>query len=360
MKTLTIYILKKCFLNTFLLLFAFLIIYSIVQGIQEIGDIGKGNYNLTAALIYLAGLLPGYIYLLFPLSVLIGVMTTMLGLVKNSEYAIIRTSGVSLRSITYTLGIFGLMFAIFTFTIGELIAPGASHFAKNYKLNKTQQRVSTTLSSGIWSKDGEHKVINIKKINQNNPELIGDITIFSYTDNQELQEYLVADHGSYQAQTKSWLLESVTKYSYLENRIEIESLNQFTWQSSIEPSYFSVLIIAPEDMPAFGLMKYIVHLRENHQSTNRPKIAMWSKLLYPISCISMALIAIGFIPNNGRNINLSGKLFIGILIGIGFFFTNKLIGFMATLYSWNPILSAVLPTAILFSIGIFIVFKKDS
>ena len=360
MKLISRYILNKCILNTAMLLFAFSIIYTIVNAIPELGDVGKGTYTTTAMFIYLAALLPSYIYLLIPLAVLIGVMSTMLGLVKNSEYAIIRTSGVSLKDITKVLAIFGAMTAIFTFVLGEVIAPEANHFAKVYKLNKMDQQMSNALSSGVWSKDGELNIVNIKQVNPNDSSSIIGIRIFSYNKTQQLQTYITADSAIWQGQTHSWLLQNVVRFQYLPAKINVEKLPDLPWASSIDPSYFSVLVVAPEDMPAFSLMKYIRHLKNNNQSTNRHEIAMWNKLLYPISCISMAFIAVGFIPNNGRNINLSSKLFLGILIGVTFFFVNRLIGYMAVIFNWNAILSATIPTAILFAIGWIVIVKKES
>lgn len=360
MKLIHSYIIKKCFLNTGMLLFAFSIIYTVVQAIQELNTVGKGSYNTFAMFVYLGALLPSYIYLLIPLSVLIGVMTTMLGLVKNSEYAIMRTSGLSLGNITRILTSVGVIFAIITLLVGEFIAPEFSQFAKTYKLNKTEEQVSMSLSSGIWSKDGQHDIVNIKGIGANNISHIESIVIFSYLENTQLKKRTVAEYADYDINNKDWLLHNVTTYLYIGNRIIINHYPTLTWRSSIDPSYFKILVASPDDMPAFSLISYIKHLRHNHESTNRHEIAMWNKLLYPISCISMALIAIGFIPNNGRNINLSTKLFAGILIGIAFFFVNKLVGFLAVLYFWNPILSASIPTIILFSIGWIVIMKKES
>ncbi|HRG63875.1 MAG: LPS export ABC transporter permease LptG [Neisseriales bacterium] len=360
MKILSKYILKKCLLNTTMLLFAFAVIYTIVTAIPELGDVGKGNYTTLSMFVYLGALLPGYIYLLTPLAVLIGVMTTMLGLVKNSEYAIMRTSGVSLKDITHVLAIFGIFFTFVTFALGEVIAPSASHFAKLYKLNKLNQQVSTELSSGVWSKDGEHSIINIKQINQNDSQQITGVQIFNFTEDQQLQRYITATSGHYNSNEHAWELESVTIYKYLGYKISIVKPENYSWPSTIDPSYFSVLVVSPEDMPALGLIQYIKHLKTNNQATNRHEIALWSKLLYPIACISMAFIAIGFIPNNGRNINLSAKLFVGILIGITFFFSNKLIGYMAVLFDWNAILSATIPTVILFAAGWIVILKKEA
>lgn len=361
MKLITRYILKKCFANTYMLLFAFAIIYTVVQAIQELSTVGKGTYTTGAMFVYLIALLPSYIYLLIPLSVLIGVMSAMLGLVKNSEYAIMRTSGLSLKDIIKILTVFGIAQAFVTFTLGEIVAPEASHFAKIYKLNKTEEHASMDLSSGIWSKDGEHNIINIARIDGNDNTRIENIKIYAYDNNSRLTKLIQAKSGDYDIVSKAWKLNDVLTYEYVINQdIKISKFTNKVWHSTIEPSYFNVLIISPEDMPAFSLMKYIKHLHNNHESTNRHEIALWSKLLYPIACISMAFIAIGFIPNNGRNINLSTKLFSGILIGIAFFFVNKLVGFLAALYLWNPILSASIPTIILFIIGWVVVLKKEA
>lgn len=360
MKLISTYILKKCLLNTSMLLMAFSIIYSIVNAINELGSIGKGSYNALAMSIYLCALLPSYIYLLIPLAVLIGVMTTMLGLVKNSEYAIMRTSGVSLKDITKILAIFGIIFAATTFTLGEIIAPHASHFAKVYKLNKMNERISTELSSGIWSKDGEANIINIKQIDQNDSQYITGLQIFTYAPNQELQQYITAPDADYDHKRKGWILHNAQRQVYLGGKIIIQHSPQLFWPSTVDPSYFNVLVISPEDMPALGLIKYIRHLRHNNQATNRHEIALWNKLLYPIACISMAFIAVGFIPNNGRNINLSTKLFLGIIIGVTFFFTNKLVGYMAIIFNWNPILSATIPTLLLFGSGWIVILKKEN
>jgi len=359
MNKLSRYIMKKCCMNTVTLLFAFSMIYTIVNAISEISSVGKGSYTTLSMFIYLGALLPTYIYLLVPLAVLIGVMTAMLGLVKTSEYAIMRTSGISLADITKILGIFGIIFTIITFMVGEVIAPYSSHFAKVYKMNKMNEQISTELSSGVWSKDGEHNIINIKQLDQNNSGTIKGIQIFSYDDKQQLKSYITAESGIYQNQTHGWVLSFPTIYNYTGEKIVISKPASYAWKSSIDPSYFNVLVIAPEDMPAFGLMKYINHLKHNNQAVNRFEIALWSKLLYPFACISMAFIAVGFIPNNGRNINLSTKLFFGILIGVAFFFSNKLIGFIAVIYNWDAILSATIPTILLFAIGWLVILKKE-
>lgn len=358
MNLISSYIIKRCSFNTLLILFSISMIYLISSVINEIGDIGKGNYTIFGMLVYMLLTLPSYIYLLIPLAVLIGVMSGMLSLVKNSEYAIMRTSGLSVYAIARILFIFGLFFAGITFLFGELIAPNTTNMAKLYKLNRINQTISSDLSSGIWTKDGEHTIVNIRQIDIANTHQVNGLKFFNYSNDKDLDEYITAKSAVYNIEQQSWILSDVNRIKYLESQVQITVESSYVWQSSIVPEYFNVLVIAPEEMSIFNLFTYINHLKNNNQATNRYEIALWSKLFYPLSCISMALIAIGFIPNNSRNINLAAKLFIGILIGVAFFFSNKIMGFAAVLFNWNAILSATIPTLILFIASIILVKRK--
>ena len=357
MNLITRYILKKCLFNTLLMLIAFIMLFSIFSVLGQMGDVGKGSFNSAALIVYTILVIPNYIYLLMPLAVLIGVMISMLSLVNYSEYAIIRTSGLSLKRITAILFSFGLMFSGFTFLFGEIIGPEANHYAQVYKIEKTKQIMSTNLNSGIWSKDGENNFVNIKQVMPDNTIL--DINIFKYDSSLRLQQLIHANGGKYNLDKKLWILNNVTINDYVHQNLTKQNVPEYMWKTAIEPSYFSVLVVAPEDMSALGLIKYIQHLKTNHQSTQRYQIAFWNKLLYPIACISMALIGLAFIPNNRRNINLGGKLFAGILIGVAFFFITRLIGYMALLFAWNAIASALTPTLILFTAGWYFVLRKE-
>lgn len=340
-----------------MILGAFVLLFSIFSILGQLGDIGKGNFTTLSMLIYIIILIPNYIYLLMPLAILIGVMISMLGLVNYSEYAIIRTSGVSLKKIMAILLFFGVVFSFITFALGELVAPKANHYAQVYKKIKTHELLEAQLHSGIWSKDRNNSFVNIKQIMPDNTIL--GISIFNYDDNLKLKSYMTAEEGGFDDKKQVWILHKLHKTDYTHQNIMKTNLDTYSWKTSIEPSYFNVLVIAPEDMSALALIEYMHHLELNKQSVQRYEIAFWGKLLYPIACISMSLIALAFTPNNRRNINLGAKLFAGILIGVAFFFTTKLIGFMALLFHWNAILSALTPTLILFIVGWFFVMRKE-
>lgn len=357
MKLIESYILKKCAFNSLLMLISFTLLFSIFNALAEFSTIGKGDFNSLSLLIYTVALVPGYIYLFMPLAVLIGVMLSMLSLVNYSEYAIIRTSGISLYRITACLLIFGLSMSLITFLEGEFVAPSSKQFAQSYKLSKTKTTMSTQLQSGIWSRDGENDFVNISQILPD--KTILGVSIYKYDKDLKLKHYIKAKSGKFNMNQQTWELNDVTLYDYAGQNMNISYLQNFLWVTSIMPGYFSVLVVNPEDMSIIALLKYIQHLRQINQASDRYQIALWNKLLYPLSCVSMSLLAIAFIPNNRRNINLATKLFVGILIGIGFFFFTRLVSFLALLFNWNPVIAAIGPTLLLFALGWYFVLYKE-
>lgn len=351
------YIFKKCLFNTLLVLAAFVLLLAVFNILGQLGDLGKKEFTLLPMLFYTMLLIPNYAYLLMPLSVLIGVMLALLNLVNYSEYAVIRTSGISLQRISMILLSYGICFSLFTFLLGEYIAPYANDYAQVYKNSKTHEIVSTTLHSGVWSKDGLNSFVNIKQIMPDSTIL--GISEFHYDDNLHLHEYLTASEGSFNYNSHTWTLTNAIDDLYTESNIIRTITPHYVWHTSIEPKYFSVLIVTPENMSALGLLKYMHHLAINHQSTERYQIAFWGKLLYPVSCISLALLALIFIPNNRRNIHLGSKLFAGILIGVSFFFITRLINYMALLFAWNAIAAALIPTVLLLAGALYFVSKHN-
>lgn len=357
MKLLYLYIYKKCFTNTIITLLSFTFIFSIFIFLENITRVGIGSFTIINLIFYNIFEIPKLLYLVIPLGVLIGVIITLLTLVNYSEYAIIRTSGVSLNTISLILFYFGLTFAVLCLLIGEYLAPKASQFAQLYLLNKTTQNIATELKSGVWTKDGVDNFVNIKKVLTNNN--LEAINIYSFNNQSNLKEHIQAENGIYDNLQNIWILKNVTVTNFTKENLIINKLSEYKWNTKITPSYFNVLVVPPEDMSLFDLFIYIKHLRKNSQSIQKYLVGFWSKFFYPFSCILMSLIAIAFIPNNKRNINLGAKLFIGILIGASFFFLIKITSFLSLLFELNAFLSDLFPLFILFIIAVYIILKKN-
>ena len=120
-------------------------LFAFFDFIQEIGDLGKGSYGILQAITYVILSIPGHIYEVVPLAVLIGSMYTIGQLSYNSELNVIRASGYSIKKIAISLMYVGVIFSFFTIIIGDLIAPHSEKTHSKLKLDQQTQVLAKNL-----------------------------------------------------------------------------------------------------------------------------------------------------------------------------------------------------------------------
>ena len=118
----------------FLSLFFFI---DFVEEVQSLGKPGSGGYQLVHALTYVTLLIPGHMYELMPITVLIGTISVMARLAQSSEYTILRTSGLDPWRALKTLLYLGLAFVLLTFAVGDYLTPMADRTAQLLKARYT-------------------------------------------------------------------------------------------------------------------------------------------------------------------------------------------------------------------------------
>lgn len=355
MKLISRYLISQLATTTIFALICLLGLYGFFDIVGELPKVGTNNYSATTMLLYVLMQAPSHAYELMPLAVLIGCMAAMTQLASHSEYTIIRTSGISLVQIAGMLLGFGLIFAVMTMLLGEFVSPYLETKAQRMRLEATRSVVAHDFRSGIWLKDNNH-LINVREMLPDNT--LQDVRVYTYDNDYRLTQSRYAESGTYQGQGE-WLLRNVRDTDLTADRTFARHYDQTQWKSIIEPNILRVLLVEPEQMSAQSLVTYIHHLSSNQQKTQRYEIALWGKLFYPLACVSMSLIAMAFIPRQRRHGQLGRNLFFGICLGIGFHFVNRLFGFLSLRYDWNPPLSAMLPTTLLFIIGVLIIMRQE-
>jgi lipopolysaccharide export system permease protein len=108
----------------------------------------------------------------------------------------------------------------------------------------------------------------------------------------------------------------------------------------------------PEKMSAWNLYFYIQHLSQNHQKTTRHQIALWSKMVYPVACIVMVVLALPFGFLQQRAGGISAKISMGIMLGISYQVLNRLFVHLGLLNDWPPSVSATVPTLLFLVAGV--------
>jgi len=339
MDTLRTYLAREIYGATLFMLAAFLSLFAFFDLIGELGDIGRGGYRLQHALAFVALTVPSRAYETFPLAVLIGTLYALSHLAANSEYTVMRSSGLAPWRAISTLFRIGIVFSVATFVFGELIAPVSERAAKQLKLSATSSIIGSEFHTGVWVKD-DRRFVNVREVQPDTT--LSDIRVFEFDDQYRLKSISFAKHGQYLGKNM-WRLHEIVNTVFTPDGSRVERLAEMDWGSVLTPDILAVLFIVPNRMSAWNLYQYSRHLTENRQKAERYEIAMWKKLLDPFVSLVMMALALPFAYVHVRAGGVGVKVFSGIMLGVLFYFLNSLFSHLGLLQNWQPFLTAVLP-----------------
>lgn len=355
MRTLRAYLAREIAVATALVFAALLLLFAFFDLVEQMKDLGRGTYRLRHILLHVALSAPNHVYELFPIAALIGTLFALAQLVAGSEYTVMRASGVSLRDMVRSVAMVGAVFGAMTLSVGEFVAPAAEQFAQRMRTQAVSGIVAQEFRSGLWIKDGT-AFVNVTEVT---PEAsLRGVRIYQFDSAYRLHSLSFAESAEYQGNNR-WLLANVASTAFEGQATRTGRRDFQVWQSVLEPSLLSVLLVKPEKMSAWSLYSYAQHLKENRQKALRYEIALWTKLLYPLAVVVMMMLALPFAYVQNRQGGVGAKVFAGIMIGLGFHFLNRLFGHLGLLNDWMPLASAVAPTLIFLSLAIVMMWWQE-
>ncbi len=327
----------------------FLSLFFFIDFVDEVQQLGRpgSSYQLVHALTYVTLLVPGHLYELMPITVLIGTITVMARLAQSSEYTILRTSGLDPWRALKTLLMLGLAFVLLTFAVGDYLAPMADRTAQLLKARYTG--FITVGQTGAWLKEKQtysQFAVNVGELAPDSS--LRGIRIFEFDNRGFLLSMTQASSATLQ-DDEAWLLTDAHRTEF-DNRgdtatthIERASLPTLRWPNQISAEMVSAALLDPDRMRTIDLFQYIRHLQSNAQAAQRYEISFWRKVFYPLSCLVMVVLALPFAYLHFRSGGITGYVFGGVMAGISFFLLNNVFGYMGNLQNWQPWLTAALP-----------------
>ncbi len=323
-----------------LVLAGFLALFAFFDLIAELGNLGKGNYQVTQIFGFVLLSVPAQAYDLLPVAVLIGTLYALASLAASSEFTVMRGSGMSPLHAVRTLFRIGIAFVLATFVLGEWIAPASEQAARTLKMRALSSVIGQDLQSGLWFKD-EGAFINVREARE--VDVLTGLTIYQFDSAFKLKSVSAAQRARY-VSDGAWNLEGVARTTFGQKGPSVERVESEVWQSALRPELLNVLLVVPDKMSIWALQRYVAHLSENRQKTDRYEIAMWRKVFYPFAALVMMVLALPFAYMETRHGMLGVKVFLGIMLGISFHMLNSLFSHLGLLGSWPPLSTAILPS----------------
>lgn len=352
MRILDRYIANHVIIATLLVLGVLVGLDSFMLFFTEMSDVGKGDYTTLTASSYVLMQLPFDLYQLFPMAGFLGCLIGLGRLASQSELIIMRSSGVSIVQITFSVIKAALVMLFVITVIGEMIAPALQIHSERMKSVALADDKAALNFGGMWLR---HDDTFIHLGEMQNEESARDVTLFSFKNHRLLS--MSYSPFAQKITTDQWLLTDVTQTQLNPERTMTRHEKKQLIPMEIDPLVLSLGHRSVEQLSVKGLYQSIKYRHRSGLYAEQYELAFWQRFFQPLATLVMICLGIPFIFGSLRSASMGFRILIGITIGFIFYTLNQLLGPLAIVYQLSPLVAALIP-AIIFIIVCVLLFRR--
>jgi lipopolysaccharide export system permease protein len=322
--------------------------------IGEINDVGKGTYTVAKAASYTLLTLPRRLYEMFGYAALIGGLLGLGGLAGTGELTALRAAGMSKLRICASVVLTLVLLTVVVAIVGETLAPYGDQKAKALALSAKSKDITLAKGGSVWARDGD-TVVNAgsgrAQETANGTEIeLTRVRIFEFAPDGHLKVLSTAARATHIG--KDWTLFDLRRTEFAETSAKSEVHKQAPWASGLDPGLLALSVVKLDYLGLRDLSRNISYLERNGQDSRSFREAYWSRLLYPVNVLVLAFCALPFAFGALRSGGLSKRLFLGIVLAIGFYFLQRAVVSMGSVYGVSPALANLIPPLILIAVAV--------
>ncbi|MBI3562521.1 MAG: LPS export ABC transporter permease LptG [Gammaproteobacteria bacterium] len=346
MELLDRYIGKAVGLGIFVALLVIVTLDSLISFAGEVGVIGWAHYTTWQAVEFILLSAPQKLYSLFPMIAVLGTMLGLGTLASHNEITAMRAAGMSLLQLIFAVLKSALLITAVIIFIGEVIAPPAIQYAKLNRVRAMEAQISLNTDYGLWARDG-NTYIHVRRV-ENDGRLTG-INLYVFDEYHSLRDIYSAASGEFV--NNAWQLNRVVHKKITAEGIIQTNEASMTWQTLLKPDMVNIVSVTPDNLALWKLHNYIEYMQDNGLDASNYQLTFWSKIIAPLTITAMMLLAVPFIFGTMRDVGVGQRVFVGFIIGLGYYILSQLIGRAGLVYNIPPVLAAIVPTLIVLGLG---------
>jgi lipopolysaccharide export system permease protein len=316
-------------------------------------DIGVGSYTALDAFWFVLLNIPQQIYELLPIGVLIGALIGLGSLARGSELTVMRAAGWSVWRVAGSVAMAGVILIVFAVICGEFLAPPLQAVAKQQKLLSKFSTITFAGRAGPWVRDG-NLLINVSQ--QSGAGEFGGMLIFELDEEHQLKSVSSASTASVQPDG-SWKLSRFESTKFGGELIESEKQASREFHSAIGGDFLALTVSQPRELETQVLWGLIKHLRENSLDSSEQEFAFWSRISRTSAIVFASLLAVPFVFGSLRGAGAGARTLLGVLIGVAFFFIQRMLESGAVVFDVSPFVLAWFPTTLLAAVALILIAR---
>jgi lipopolysaccharide export system permease protein len=329
------YLIRKFSFNLFFGTFAFVIIFLVVDLIENVDKFIDLNVKFATVLIYYVYYIPYIISLTLPVAMLLACLFALGSMSQHNEIIAQKSAGISLYRITLPLLGLGLVISIASGFFNELVVPYSNQARLDiyrYQMKKNPRNIGTRRND-IYIQDIKNRMVSIAFYNGNTKEAI--TVSLQYFDGPVIVRRIDAKKMIWQ--DSSWIMQDVTERAFSDTVETMTSYKQLVMKDlHFKPESLLEVQKNPEEMSYAELKSFIADMNRIGAEVRKWIVELYLKVSYPFSNFIIILFGAPIAAQKRRSGTAVG---IGISLMVCFIYfmfmrTGQVLGHQGTLAPW--------------------------
>lgn len=331
--------------QVFLIFFGILLLIDMIDQLRRFSDAGIGLAK--AGRLALLNV-PGSMYRILPLILVMGAIANFLGLARSSELVVVRAAGRSgLRFLLTPLAVALVLGLLAIALFNPLVAATSKRYdAERAALGQSGGSVLSVSDTGLWLRQGSEvgqTVVQAARSGPDGTELFGATFL---TFGPEGQPIARIEAETARLGAGGWTLTGIKSWNLLDPNPELTATTDagpFTIASDLTPERIRDGFGSPSDIAIWQLPGYVGALERAGFSSLAYRLWFQMELAQPLLLAAMVLVAAGFTMRHVRFGGTGRMVLYAMLSGFGIFFLRNFAQAMGdtgqipiALAAWGP------------------------
>jgi lipopolysaccharide export system permease protein len=342
--------LMRSFLGRFVALLAGLVVFLTTLDLLATANdvLAGGGPPIPSLLRYVSLRAPSLIETLAPLAGLLGALTALIGMAKNSEILAMRAAGRSVFSLVGGLVAIGIALSAMLFLFSEYVVVPANSALQEWKDAGYKPNGDVKVTENSWIAEG-NTIVRVGKVLRDGA-VLNNIQVFRQGEHANITEIIGVRLALWE--NDHWSMFDV-------KRLGGPDTGPPVWNTKLTPDYFTHLDTHPTELSLNALKEYVGNVAVGSRPTYFYETWLQQKIAGPIVLALMPLLAAIAAFAHHRQGSSAMTLVWGISFGFLFIIIDNILLAMGQFGSLPPSFAAWLPLALFATGGIWIVFNME-
>ena len=339
---------------------ALLSIYLMIDFVEQIRKYLKADTHLVDIVGYLGFKLPGILYQVTPLAVLLTTLIMLGTITYDNEITAMRASGIRLERITAAFLAIALAASILLLIADHSLIPTMKERAHHVRTTALEHHTDQArfTQNRVWLRVSANTFMNVQLVDLTQSTLFG-ISVYRLNQDFVLQETVDAQELRYD--DNHWALISGTKRRFLEGgNTQTFVFEKEPFDLKDKPLELRERLTADaNNLTLVELADYIVDLEDNGYPTSEYAVDYYGRYAFPFASLIMAIlgISITFMDIGIRRKHFARSIGLTLLIGFHYWIIHAFALGIGRGNMLPPMLAGWTANILFLGIGVFLMSR---